>query len=55
MCRAERRKVKHGQETAAGSLGRELKEIQKLQRDEAVEGIFTITAGCGAIFTIICC
>ena len=55
MSRAEIRKIKRGQETRAGSVERELKEIRKLQGDEAVNGIITITAGCDEILTIICC
>lgn len=55
MSRAEIRKVKQGQNTIAGSLERELNEIRKLEETGAEDGIFTLTVGCDAIFTIICC
>lgn len=55
MSRTEIRKVKCGRETAAGSLERELNEIQKLQENEAADGILTVTVGCDTILTIICC
>ena len=55
MNRAEIRKGKCGQKTAAGNLERELSEIQKLQENKAADRIFTLTVGCDGILTIICC
>lgn len=55
MGRAETRKVKHGQETVAGSLERELDEIKKLQEAGAEDSMATITAGCDELLTILCC
>lgn len=55
MSRAEIRKAKYGQETVAGSMEKELQEVQKLQGNDMVCGIETITAGCTEAFTIICC
>ena len=55
MSVAERRDAKRGKETAAGSVELELREVQKLQGNDRMNGIETITASCTGIFTIICC
>lgn len=55
MSMTERRNAKRGKETAAGSVKLELKEVQKLQGNDRVNGIETITVSCSEIFTIFCC
>ena len=55
MSMYERRKAKRGKESAAGSVELELKEVQKLQGNDRVKGIETISMSCGGIFSIICC
>lgn len=55
MDRKELRNARHGKETAAGSVERELGELHKLQESSQVNGIETITVSCDEIFTIICC
>lgn len=55
MSRNERRNAKRGKASAAGSVELELREVQKLQGNNRVNGIETITATCSEILTIICC
>ena len=55
MDRAEIRKTKRGQDTAAGNLKRELEEIQGMQVSVEINGIVTITVGCSPYLTVICC
>lgn len=50
----ERKRISEMQEKAAGDVLREIREIEAL-RSESVDGIHTITAGCGDFFTILCC
>lgn len=55
MSMTECRNAKRGKESAAGSVELELREVQKLQGNNKVDGIETISATCGEVFTIICC
>lgn len=55
MDRTDLRKARHSKETAAGSVERELGELQKLQESKQGNGILTITATCNEFLTIICC
>lgn len=55
MSMNERRNAKRGKESAAGSVERELREVQKLQGNNKVNGIETITVSCSEFLTIICC
>lgn len=55
MDRTDLRKARHGKETAAGSVERELCELQKLQESKQGNGILTISATCDEFLTIICC
>lgn len=52
---ADRRTAKRGKQTAAGSVELELKEVQKLQGSNRVDGFETITVSCCEFLTIICC
>lgn len=51
----DRRTAKRGTQTAAGSVELELREVQKLQGNNRVDGFDTITVTCSEILTIICC
>lgn len=55
MGRKELRNARHGKETAAGSVERELGELHKLQENSQINGIETITVTCDGLLTIICC
>lgn len=39
---------------SAGDILKEIREIEALQK-ESTEGIYTITANCGELLTIVCC
>lgn len=43
------------QEQVAGDISFELQEIDTLSNKKQVEGIHTITVGCSAVFSLICC
>lgn len=55
MNRSELREAKRGLKSTAGNVEIELAELEKMQGNSRVNGIETITVGCGAIFTIVCC
>ena len=55
MDMADCRTAKRGKQTAAGSVELELREVQKLQGNNRVEGLETISVSCGEFLTIICC
>jgi len=57
MNKEEMRRSRRGSHSAAGYVAKELEEIRKLQETgRGVDAeIITITEGCSAIFTLICC
>lgn len=55
MSKAELRKKKQREASAAGDVGLELAELRKLQRGNQLNGIHTITTECSQILTLVCC
>lgn len=57
MSKTEMREARRGMQSAAGDAGREQAELDRLQEagKKTNNEIGTITVGCGALFTIICC
>lgn len=57
MSKREMREARRGTYSAAGDVGRELAELDRLQEagKKIDSEVGTITVGCGALFTILCC
>lgn len=57
MSKDEMREMKRGARSAAGSAKKELEQIESVQKVNQGTNmeIITISVGCGAVLTLICC